>query len=63
MFKKLYINSTVPIIILPLYPSHAQNVELHIRLVSQTSKIIVSPELRDARINITQNITQNINTM
>ena len=48
-----YINSIVPIILFPFYPSHTQNVERHIRLVSQTSKTIVSPELRDARINIT----------
>ena len=32
-------------------PSHTQNIERHIRIVSQTLKNIVSPKLRDARIN------------
>lgn len=40
-----------PIIKFDPYPSHTQSVERHIRLVSQTSKSITSPEERDARIN------------
>ena len=49
----LILNSTIPILSFLFYPSHTQNVERHIRVVSQTSKNIVTPELRDARINIT----------
>ena len=47
-----YKQSFVPIIIFDKYPSHTQSVERHIRLVSQTSKTIVSHEERDARINV-----------
>ena len=48
-----YINNIVPVISFPPYPSHTQSVERHIRLVSQTSKTIISADKRDARINIT----------
>ena len=41
-----------PIIIFDKYRSHTQSVERHIRLVSQTSKTIVSHKERDARINV-----------
>ena len=44
---------TVPTIIFDKYPSHTQSVERNIRLVSQTSKTIISHEERDARINVT----------
>ena len=37
-----YINNIVPVISFPPYPSHTQSVERHIRLVSQTSKTIIS---------------------
>ena len=40
-------------IFLSFYPSHTQNVKRQIRIVSQISINIVTPELRDARINIT----------
>ena len=40
-------------IFLSFYPSHTQNVKRQIRIVSQLSINIVTPELRDARINIT----------
>ena len=36
-----------------ILPSHTQNVKRQIRIVSQISINIVTPELRDARINIT----------
>ena len=48
-----YINNIVPVIYFPPYPSHTQSVERHIRLVSQTSKTIISADKRDDRINIT----------
>ena len=48
-----YINNIVPVISFPPYPSHTQSVERHIRLVSQTSKTIISADKRDVRINIT----------
>ena len=48
-----YTIDNIPIFKFPLYPCHSQSVERHIRLVSETSKMIADADLRDGRIAAT----------